>query len=220
MNAFRLLQIQLELECITFDHNGDLMRLPCPDPEDVPRVHITQHAQGISILFRQDVPPSTRQAINALPQDTAFHSSQTIQNILERDAPVRDMWNGASYVVAQRIAPDAFPDVTREDRALRSLFRNAAQIEETMVYAVMRNGHAVSACESARENKNAGEAWVRTEPAYQHNGYAAQTVCAWAYDLQQKNKIPFYSHKRENIASEKLARALGLTLWAANVIFL
>ncbi len=219
MNSFRLLQIQLELECITFDHNGDLMRLPCPDPDNMPRVYAAQFAQGIQILFHRDLSPSLRNAIGALAPDTAFHSPERIVEILQNDAPCKNIWAGTSYVFAQRIAPDAFPDVTRIDRSATELFREVPEMAEQMLFAILQNGQIVSACESARENKNAGEAWVRTEPAFQRRGYAAQATLAWAYDLQQKNKIPFYSHKQENIASEKLAQRLGITPWLKNVIF-
>ena len=219
MNSFRLLQIQLEIECITFDHNGDLMRMPCPDPDDVPRVYAAQFAQGIQILYRRDVSPQLRAAINALAPDTAFHSPQRLVEILQNDAPCKTGWTGTSYVFAQRVPPDAFPDVTRMDRSTSELFRDVSDMAEQMVFTILQNGRIVSACESARENKAAGEAWVRTEPAFQRRGYAAQTTLAWAYDLQQKNKIPFYSHKQENIASEQLARRLGITPWLKNVIF-
>lgn len=219
MNAFRLLQIQLELECITFDHNGDLMRLPCPDPDDVPRVYVAHLAQGIQILYRQDVAPRVRDAIGACAPDIAFYYPERILEIIETDAPCQEIWTGSSYVFAERVAPDAFPDVTRIDRSQSELFRDVPQMAEQLLFAILHQGHIVSACESARENKAAGEAWVRTDAAFQHHGYAKQTALAWAYDLQQKNKIPFYSHKQDNMASEKLAQHLGVMPWLKNVIF-
>jgi hypothetical protein len=37
-------------------------------------------------------------------------------------------------------------------------------------------------------------------------------VSAWLGDVQERGLIPFYSHVRENVASQELARSLHLTL--------
>lgn len=78
------------------------------------------------------------------------------------------------------------------------------------VYAVERDDKVVSACISARENERCGEAWVFTAPAYRHQGFALKVVNAWARGLMGTGKVPFYSHKIDNLASAHLAGKLGL----------
>ena len=80
------------------------------------------------------------------------------------------------------------------------------------VYVMEREGKVVSACVSARENETCGEAWVFTAPEYRHQGFAQKVVNAWARSLMRAGKIPFYSHKVDNLASAHLAGKLGLQL--------
>ena len=78
------------------------------------------------------------------------------------------------------------------------------------VYALERAGSILSACVSTRENVKCGEAWVYTDVAYRHQGFAQKVVSAWAGSLMDAGKVPFYSHKLENTASANLAGRLGL----------
>ncbi|MDQ2743099.1 MAG: GNAT family N-acetyltransferase [Chloroflexota bacterium] len=78
------------------------------------------------------------------------------------------------------------------------------------VYAIVQDGRIVSTCESSRENETADEAWVRTLPEYRRHGYARQVTEAWAHNLQQQDQIPFYSHRRDKLASQGVARRLQL----------
>jgi predicted GNAT family acetyltransferase len=78
------------------------------------------------------------------------------------------------------------------------------------VYAVERNGALAAACVSTHENEDCGEAWVYTRPEYRKQGLAQKAVRGWASGLMNTVKVPFYSHKIENVASANLARKLGL----------
>ena len=78
------------------------------------------------------------------------------------------------------------------------------------VHAIERDGGVVSACVSTRENAHCGEAWVFTDPSCRHQGLAQKVVSAWAKSLLSVNKVPFYSHKMDNIESTKLAKMLNL----------
>jgi predicted GNAT family acetyltransferase len=80
------------------------------------------------------------------------------------------------------------------------------------VYAVIRDGRIVSACESVRENEEAGECTVYTLPAYRGRGYGRQVTAAWGRGLLRQGKVASYSHLTGNRGSERLARRLGLDL--------
>jgi len=78
------------------------------------------------------------------------------------------------------------------------------------VYAMACDNRIVSACVSMRENETCGEAWVYTVPEYRKQGFAQKVVRAWARNLIDAGKVPFYSHEIQNAASASLARKLGL----------
>ena len=71
-------------------------------------------------------------------------------------------------------------------------------------------GEIVSTCESSRENGEAAEAWVRTLPPFRGRGFARQVTAAWAMHAHTRGKLPFYSHREDNLASRAVARGLGL----------
>jgi predicted GNAT family acetyltransferase len=75
----------------------------------------------------------------------------------------------------------------------------------------------VSACNSSREDNLSAESWVRTIEEYRGRGYARQVTLAWAHNLQQKGKLPFYTHKLSNIQSQKVAEGLGLMLYMEDI---
>jgi RimJ/RimL family protein N-acetyltransferase len=110
-----------------------------------------------------------------------------------------------------------FPSLPAEDVDVRCLAKDDPQVKvfgfdgfARQVYAIERDDRLVSACVSARENAICGEAWVYTTPEYRNQGFAQKVVNAWARNLMEAGKIPFYSHKTENRASANLAGRLGL----------
>lgn len=219
MNIFRLLQIHLELGCVTFDHRGDLIHLPCPDSDPLPRVYIGHHPQGYITLFHHDVPPNVREEISALPAAAAFTEPEQFARILGQDASCRKIASRKSYIFQQRISPEFYPDVTRVDNIHSRLFSDAGSIAQQSVFAILRRDEFLSVCESARENKHAGEAWVQTEPDARRHGYARQTTFAWAHDLQQRKKIPFLTHAVDDSAVEGLAASLDAGHWITEISF-
>jgi predicted GNAT family acetyltransferase len=74
-------------------------------------------------------------------------------------------------------------------------------------------------CVSSRENEVAAEAWVETRPEHRRRGLARQVTAAWGHDLRRRGKIPFYSHRLENSASQAVARSLGLRQWKTEVAY-
>jgi ribosomal protein S18 acetylase RimI-like enzyme len=63
---------------------------------------------------------------------------------------------------------------------------------------------------AANPDKSCGEAWVYTDPAYRRQGLAKKVASAWAHSLMRIGKVPFHSHKIDNVASASLAGALQL----------
>lgn len=87
------------------------------------------------------------------------------------------------------------------------------------VYGVIVDGVLCSECMSSRENRTSDETWVYTRPRYRRLGYASQVTLARAQSLRQQEKIPFYSHRVENVDSEVVARRLVLIQYIADAAY-
>ena len=78
--------------------------------------------------------------------------------------------------------------------------------------AIVKDGQAVCVCGSARISDNAHHAGVETVPEYRRRGYAAQAVLAWASAVRDLGANPLYAHSLDNIASQNVARRLGMKI--------
>ena len=78
--------------------------------------------------------------------------------------------------------------------------------------AIVKDGQAVCVCGSARISDNAHHAGVETVPRYRRRGYAAQAVLAWASAVRDLGANPLYAHSLDNIASQNVARRLGMKI--------
>ena len=194
-------ELQLELECIRVGEGNLLSRIPCPNPDDVPRFLVALRDDGYSSYFRHDLPERVRGRLASLGAERAAENRDEVEAILGEDAPCGEVWRGRAYVFPDPILPEAYPDAAR--------LPEPSEIG-TPVFGVAIHGRIVSACSSSRENGRSAEAWVWTEPEYRRRGYARQAVSAWAHDLQRRGKVAFYSHNHDNLASQAVARGLGL----------
>ena len=76
--------------------------------------------------------------------------------------------------------------------------------------AVVEDSQVVSICRSVRSSSRAHEAGVDTLTGYRRHGYATSVVAAWALAVRALNRIPLYSTSWDNVASQGVARRLGL----------
>jgi hypothetical protein len=85
----------------------------------------------------------------------------------------------------------------------------------TPMVAVVVDGRAVSVCASVRVSAAAHCAGVETLVDYRGRGLAALAVTAWARLVRAKGAAPVYGTTFDNLASQGVARALGLRLSAS-----
>jgi GNAT superfamily N-acetyltransferase len=78
--------------------------------------------------------------------------------------------------------------------------------------AVIVDGRAVSLCASVNAARGAHAAGVETLPAYRGRGLASQAVAAWAQAVLDDDATPFYATTFDNVASQGVARRLGMEL--------
>jgi RimJ/RimL family protein N-acetyltransferase len=83
--------------------------------------------------------------------------------------------------------------------------------------ALVEDGAAVSLGFSARLTEHVAEAGVNTLAAYRGLGYAPTVVAAWAGAILATGRIPLYSTSWDNLASQAVARKLGLAQYATDL---
>jgi hypothetical protein len=81
--------------------------------------------------------------------------------------------------------------------------------------AVVVGGRAVSVCTSVNASAAAHCAGVETVAGHRGKGFAGRAVTAWAKAVQAIGAVPYYGTTFDNLASQGVARNLGLELIAA-----
>jgi hypothetical protein len=198
---------QLQLECIGFDENELLVRIPGPDPDDIARVLAYKHSQGFEIYFRQDVPRSVRNLISSLSIEEVFARKEKIQSILDKHFPCNEVNSFESYVFEDLPGENEITDVDMIDKTGSS--GNASHIRP--VFAMLKHGKPISSCISVRQNDDSAECYTHTGEGFRRRGLGRKVTAAWGRWQLLKGRIPFYSHASDNTASRALAESLNLS---------
>ncbi len=82
---------------------------------------------------------------------------------------------------------------------------------------VVEQGTGVASCFSARLTAQVAEAGLWTHDAFQGRGYGSAATAAWACAVRDMGRIPFYTTDWRNLASQGVARKLGLRMYASGV---
>ncbi len=205
--------------------DSPLAPLPGEAPEETPRYYVARAAWGAwRVHIRPDTPSALRRALEALPPERALDESDAIVRLFAQHGVVcESVWLGRTARFPDDFDPMLTAGVIQLPAGLDvygetppSFTALAASSEERSLplasrqFTVIVDGLVVSTCESSRESGLAAEAWVRTLPGYRGHGYATRVTAAWARNVRQRGKEPFYSHHRDNLASAAVARALRL----------
>jgi GNAT acetyltransferase len=227
----RLMEIQADT-LYTRDPSGCIHRVREPYGGPAPRFFFGRTQQGNIWRFRYDLPERVRDSLERLASD-----EPVIQDL--RAAPQ----NLAAFVTAlgddpANPHPDSgpayrFPDVVAPAaNATRVAPANVHLIEEMgpdwasfgvelperePCWAVVQDGRVVSVCFSARLGDDAAEAGVETLAPYRGRGLACSVVSAWARAVQAMGLIPLYSTSWDNVASQGVARKLGLIQYGVDL---
>lgn len=191
-----LIQLNVTLE-YALDAQGDLV--PYRDSTEQARFIIYRFGEHSARFFQPAVPAAQRTQLAAIPVAAVFDAPESVQNILASPAH----WIGRSYTFTRAPDPHSFPE---------------AKLENDQ-WVVNLNGEPVTRAWSVRQNAQAAELAVETLPHYRRHGWARQAASAWAYAVLLSGRTPFYSHARDNLVSEALARSLKLTPYAEGAAF-
>jgi RimJ/RimL family protein N-acetyltransferase len=196
-----------------------------PDGARAPRFFLGLTREGNLWRCRYDLPVAAVRRLEALAAAEPVHTDlralpstfRACQEVLGDDPAGRPEYFGPVYRFPTEIPPpDNAIRITRANldllRSLPAYFRDIAEtfaVREP-VYAVVREDMAVSLCYSSRLTDRAAEAGTESLPAYRGQGHATACVAAWARAVRAGGRIPFYGTTWDNLASQGVARKLGL----------
>ena len=190
-----------------------------------PRLFLGRTGLGYVVRFGATVPAGLADELAArFARDLAFGSialppatATAVRAILARDAPVVAETSGPVY---------RFPAILpRSDAAVRLTADNRALLRVTYpwlhdelqdwqpCFAALDSDRAVSVCFSSRLGPAVAEAGLDPLRDHRRRGHAVAVTAAWAAAVQASGRIPIYSTVWSNLASQGVARRLGLAMF-------
>ena len=224
-----LMEIQVEV-LFTQDENGHLQYInePIGDTKIAPRFFFGNTNEGSICRFRHDLPDNvvtqlkevTTTKLMPMNSEKIPSVHGQFKEILQSHAPIERVWIGPAYRFPKHISSST--NVVRLSRANVDLLKgNFAEMVSELnssqpCLAVVEDSQVVSICRSVRLSSRAHEAGVDTLTGYRRRGYATSVVAAWALAVRALNRIPLYSTSWDNVASQGVARRLGLVQYGVD----
>lgn len=224
-----LMKIQVEV-LFTQDKNGYLQRINEPDGDGkpAPRFFFGYTNEGSICRFRHDLPDNVIAQLKEVaaaepmlvPSEKIPKSHRQFEDILQSHAPIERVWIGPAYRFPEHIAPPT--NVVRLSGENAGLLKKdftemVSELNSSHPYlAIIADSQAVSICQSVRVSSHAHEAGVDTLVGYRQRGYATSVVAAWALAVRALNRMPLYSTSWDNVASQGVARRLGLVQYGVD----
>ena len=223
-----LMKIQVEV-LFTRDENGCLQHInePVNTPEPAPRFFFGYTNEGSISRFRHDLPDNVvaqlqEAAAEPMPVNSEKipKSHRQFKEILQSHAPIERIWIGPAYRFPEHITPPTnVIQLSCENAGLLKgdFAEMVSELNNSHPYlAVIEDSQVVSICRSVRLSSGAHEAGVDTLTGYRRCGYATSVVAAWALAVRALNRIPLYSTSWDNLASQGVARRLGLVQYGVD----
>lgn len=224
-----LMKIQVEA-LFTQDENGYLQRINESDgaAKPAPRFFIGYTNEGSICRFRHDLPDNVvvqlKEVAAAEPMPVNFEkipkSHRQFTDILQSHAPIKGIWVGPAYRFPEHITPPTnIVQLSCENSGLLKgdFAEMVSELNSSQPYlAIVEDSQAVAICRSVRLSSRAHEAGVDTLVGYRRRGYATVVVAAWALAVRALNCIPLYSTSWDNVASQSVARRLGLVQYGVD----
>jgi hypothetical protein len=203
------------------DARGRMVEINQWDGGSPPRFFLMRTSQGAITRFRHDLPDDLAGRLESLGRREPIADPPTPRPAHERDyldalAPVERTWAGPAFVSAHD--PPVTAGVVAIDETNAGLLAEAfpdwlADVPHRRPFlARLDAGRAVSICASVRISKAVHCAGVETLPAFRGQGHAVAVTAAWARAVRALGATPFYSTSWGNLASQGVARRLGLAL--------
>lgn len=191
-----------------------------------PRFYLGRTLRGNLWRFRYDLPVPLVAELDALCQaepiatDFATPPQQyaAIKALLQTHAPIQEEYRGPGWWVPE--GNQSAVNVVLIDKS------NAYLVETTFpwvlreeaydvgpVTATLDQGRGVTICFCSRIPGQATEAGLETLAEFRGKGYATAAVIAWAAAVRKRGCLPLYSTSWDNLASQAIARKLGMVFY-------
>jgi RimJ/RimL family protein N-acetyltransferase len=222
--------MELEVAALfAHDAAGRIVTSNESDPTRAPRLFLGRTRGGNVWRFRDDLSAGL---VNRLEQILASEpplgdpqsrpaTFDSLCETLAADEPVSSVEEGPSWHFPETIP--ALGNVTAMGPENEAMLRQhypwtAGHVEEVWpCFAVVEDGVGVAICFSARLTPDAAAAGVDTVEAFRGKGYAPRVTAAWARAIRESGRTPTYSTSWDNLASQAVARKLGLILFGAEL---
>ncbi|MEC0126696.1 GNAT family N-acetyltransferase [Paenibacillus pabuli] len=207
-----LMQIQADT-LYTMDDRKRLLSINEADGGQAPALFIGITSAGQCSYYHEQLPINLIEELgceSGLPLDIP-----KLIRMVETFKPVQSVWMGPAYAFPEKCG-EWHPNVQLIDR--HRAFQLAEHFPDLMehlsakmpVAAYVIEGSAVAVCCSARVSTQGAEASLYTAPDFRGQGYAAEAVKCWQHHVKESGRIPLYSTSWDNVASQAVARKLGL----------
>jgi GNAT superfamily N-acetyltransferase len=202
---------------------------------EVPRFHLGLTVAGNAWRFRADLPTALTSALTRLckrepaPRDlrqTPLYANDYVRLLRAHmpRIPITRRWHGPAFVVPSN--PDPIPSgpiqivaITRSNATLLSPLM-ADWLPDvphrSPIIAALGGNAAVAICASVSITPGAHAAGVETVPAFRGRGLARRVVAAWAREVRRLGALPHYSTSWDDMASQRVAAAVGAAIYAAD----
>lgn len=223
----------IQVETIfTYDDNGYLRGInePTGEIQPAPRFFFGQTQEGSICRFRYDLPEAVieqlTEAAAAEPKakDLQYPTClNRFKDILQAHAPIEKIWAGPAYRFPDHIeTPTGITQITDENADLLKgdFAEDVSELDKAQPYiAAIEAAQAVSVCQSVRISATAHEAGIDTLEAYRRRGFATAAVAGWALAVRALGLVPLYSTSWDNLASQGVAKRLGLMQYGVDLHF-
>jgi hypothetical protein len=206
------------------DPDGRLRYVNEPDAPPAPRFFMGRTAAGVIWRVRFDLSAGIVEQLGALcrsePPSAELASApqhyEGIKAVLRAHAPIAKEYRGPAYHVPDSVQrPEHVVDISEANaHVLQAHFLWILPLTQGFgtgpVVAAIEHGSAVSLCFCSRLADHAAEAGVETVAAFRGQGYATAVVAGWAAAVRRIGRLPLYSTSWDNLASQGVARRLGM----------
>ena len=199
-----------------------------------PRFYMGRTNEGNRWLFRHDLPTEVAAELDALCRSEPIATDlqrlpenyQAIHQILAQHTPIADEHHANEYRGPAYWAPPvALPAVGSagaaalllNDENAHFLQPHYSWLLQPELYQLawpvamsVEEGAAVSVCFCSRTPQEAAEAGLYTHEGFRRRGHALAVVTGWVNAMHQWGCIPLYGTSWENLASQGVARKLGM----------
>jgi hypothetical protein len=213
-------QQRLETSC-ALNAQGRIVSMGKPDLGPGPLFSLIRTRAHCAWAVHENVPATIAKEIAALAREEPPVREDFQAPPVHAQAYL-DLLGGNACAGPAFIFPDTLPAIfgvtmIKDAVPLQKHLNGWDHIEGwTPIMAVVEEGHAVSACFSARRSSVAAEAGLNTSEKWRGRGFAAKVTTAWAQAIRDEGLLPVYSTNWTNHESLAVTRKLGLTMVASD----